>query len=77
VALAGIELNFVEFKSGGLHEKDAVATWNHLSYVSRQRKLKENHVEMAGCRTFRMHTYFYPAFLQAKSYGRYPNISLT
>jgi hypothetical protein len=28
VALPARELNFDEFKSGGLHEKHAVATWN-------------------------------------------------
>jgi hypothetical protein len=28
VALTARELNFDEFKSGGLHEKHAVATWN-------------------------------------------------
>jgi hypothetical protein len=28
VALTAMELNFDEFKSGGLHENHAVATWN-------------------------------------------------
>jgi hypothetical protein len=28
VALTPKELNFDDFKSGGLHEKRAVATWN-------------------------------------------------
>jgi hypothetical protein len=28
VALTAMELNFDKFKSGGLHEKHAVATWN-------------------------------------------------
>jgi hypothetical protein len=28
MALAAMELNFDEFKSGGLHEKHAVTTWN-------------------------------------------------
>jgi hypothetical protein len=31
VALPARELNYEEFKSGGLHEKRAVATGNHLS----------------------------------------------
>jgi hypothetical protein len=28
IILVALELNFDEFKSGGLHEKHAVATWN-------------------------------------------------
>jgi hypothetical protein len=49
------ERNFDEFKSGGLHEKHAVATWNLLND---KRKTKETCVEMAGRRTFRIHTDF-------------------
>jgi hypothetical protein len=49
----------MSLKLGGLHEKHAVATWN-LGTVSafalRQRKTKKICVEMAGRRTFRMHT---------------------
>jgi hypothetical protein len=50
-----------EFKSGGLHEKHAVATENlgNISAVAwRQRKTKKPCVEMASHRTFLKHTDF-------------------
>jgi hypothetical protein len=59
--------NFDEFKSGGLREKHAVATWNLgtiPAFAYRQRKTKKTCDEMAGRRTFRMHTDYYPAVRQ-------------
>jgi hypothetical protein len=34
--------NFDEFKSGGLHEKRAAATWNYLSICLKTEKIQEN-----------------------------------
>jgi len=50
-----------KFKSGGLHEKHAVATWslgNHLSYHSLldTGKPRKTCAEVAGRRTFRILT---------------------
>jgi hypothetical protein len=50
---------FDKFKSGGLHERHAVATWNLgtiSAFAYRQRKTKKTCVEMTGRRTFRIHT---------------------
>jgi hypothetical protein len=54
-------LTFYEFKLGDLHEIHTVATWNleNFSIFSwRQRETKIKFIEMAGPRTFRMHTDF-------------------
>jgi hypothetical protein len=48
VALTTRELNFDAFKSGGLHEKHAVATWNLgtiSEFASRQKKTKNTERE--------------------------------
>jgi hypothetical protein len=61
LALTSTGLNFDEFKSGVLHEKHAVATWNLgtiSAFAQRQKKTKKTWVEMAGRRTFRMHSDF-------------------
>jgi hypothetical protein len=61
LSLTAKELNFDEFKSGGLHEKHAVATGN-LGTVSafawRQSRIKNTSVQMAGRRNYRMPTKF-------------------
>jgi hypothetical protein len=48
-----------ELKPSGLHEKHAIATWN-LGTISALawslRKTRKTFVEMAGRRTFRLHT---------------------
>jgi hypothetical protein len=55
------EFNFDEFKSGGLHEKHALATWNLgtiPAFAWRNRKIKKSCVEMAGRRDLGKHTDF-------------------
>jgi len=47
------------FKSGGLHEKHVVATWNMgtiSAFAYRHRETKKTCVEVAGRRTFRILT---------------------
>ena len=67
-----------KFKSGGLHEKHVVATWNlgnHSAFASRNRETKKN-----LCRSGRMHdvpnTDFWPAvrYLKAVRHLRQPGI---
>jgi hypothetical protein len=56
-----MELNFDEFKSGGLHGKRAVTTLKLgtiSAFASGQKKTKKTCIELAGRRTFRMHTDF-------------------
>jgi hypothetical protein len=51
-------------KYGGLHEKHAIETWNLGSisaFAWKLKKTKQTYVEMAGRRTFRTHTVYYPA----------------
>jgi hypothetical protein len=58
-AFTSRELNFDEFKTGGLHEKQAEATWKMgttSTFSWKQRKAKATCGEMTGRRTFRMHT---------------------
>jgi hypothetical protein len=60
VALTAMELNFDEFKSGGLHKRHAVATWtlgNNLNICLKTEENQENQdVEIADRKTFWMHT---------------------
>jgi hypothetical protein len=61
VAFSAEELNFDKFKSDGLCEKHAEATWNLgtiSAFAQKQRKTKKTCVEKAVRRTFRMHTDF-------------------
>jgi len=54
-----MELFTNKFKSGGLHEKHVVATWNvgnRLSICLDTGKPRKTCVEMAGRRTFRILT---------------------
>jgi hypothetical protein len=55
VALAARELNLDEFKSGGLHEKHAVATWEPSQHLLKDRGKPRNPVSrwpaagLSGC----------------------------
>jgi hypothetical protein len=57
---------FDGFKSGELHEKNAVATrtWEPSQHLREGRGKPRKPVEMAGCRPFWMHTDLYPAVRQ-------------
>jgi hypothetical protein len=47
-----MELDFDEFKPGGIHKKHAVTTGNYL----KTEEMKKPCVKMAGRRNFRLHT---------------------
>jgi hypothetical protein len=57
LALTAMELNFDEFKWGGLHKKHAEEQSQHL-LNDRRNPQKKTCVEMASRRNFRMHTGF-------------------
>jgi len=58
--IQNMKLITTKFKSGGLHEKHVVATWNlgnHLNIcLQTQGKRRKTCVEMVGRRTFRILT---------------------
>jgi hypothetical protein len=76
-ALTARGLNFDEFNSGGLYEKHAVATWEPSQHLLKDRETKKTCVEMAGRRTFRMHTDFEPAVRQTSASLHFENYSFT
>ena len=60
-----------KFRSGGLHEKHVVATWNvgnHLSaFAYRHRETEKTCVEMAGRRTFQILTFTQQSGIEIKN----------
>ena len=51
--IQNMKLNTIKFKSGGLHEKHAMATWEPSEHLRLGiRKTRKTCVEVAGRRTF-------------------------